>query len=329
MPIAVFAISGWEQDYLKSKLPSQTLFITSDIHVEHHIDEIKNCDVLCVNHLVHVTAEMIDQLPNLKLITTRSTGFDHIDFKKAQEKGITVCNVPFYGENTVAEFAFALLLALSRKIVPANNNLCDTGIFDTKNLMGFDLKGKTLGIIGTGHIGQHVIKMAGGFEMNILGCDAFPNKDLPDTLNFKYVEINDLLSKSDIISLHVPYMEATHHLINSKNIGFIKKGAVLINTARGPVVETEALVKALKDGTLSGAGLDVLENETALNTKMRKDDPQPNITQLNLQLIHMPQVIVTPHNAFNTKEAIERMLGVSAENITNFTNNQPTNIIKP
>jgi D-lactate dehydrogenase len=152
------------------------------------------------------------------------------------------------------------------------------GTFSPTGLRGFDLAGKTLGVVGTGHIGVHIIKMAQGFGMKVVGFDAFPNADLSHTLNFTYVSLSDLLTQSDIITLHVPYNEKTHHLIHKENIGAIKKGAYLINTARGAVVETDALVEALKSGTLAGAALDVLEEEgDPADAKARSPHPRERL----------------------------------------------------
>jgi D-lactate dehydrogenase len=277
------------------------------------------------------SAEM-SRFPALKLIATRSTGFDHIDLAAAQARGIVVANVPFYGENTVAEFAFALLLALSRRIIDADERV-RAGAFSPSGLRGFDLAGKTIGVVGTGHIGAHMIRMAQGFGMTVIGFDAFPNAELSHVLNFSYAPLAELLATADIITLHVPYNEHTHHLINKENIAGIKKGAYLINTARGAVVETDALVEALKSGILAGAGLDVLEEEgdIADETKLLSA-PHPRAEELktaleNHYLINHPRVIVTPHLAFNTTEAVERILDTTIENIRHFAEGAPANVV--
>ena len=273
----------------------------------------------------------MSRFPALKLIATRSTGFDHIDLAAAKERGVTVVTVPFYGENTVAEFTFALLLALSRRIIDADERV-RSGTFSPAGLRGFDLLGKTIGIIGTGHIGAHVIRMAQGFGMKVIAFDAYPNIDLSHTLNFTYLSLPELLAQSDVITLHVPYNPHTHHLINKENIVSIKKGAYLINTARGAVVETGVLVDALRNGILAGAALDVLEEEDGLKEEaMLLTMPHPNADAIKTvledhYLINHPRVIVTPHLAFNTTEAIERILNVTIKNIQDFTAGSPTNI---
>lgn len=266
-----------------------------------------------------VDAATITGLPNLKFIATLSTGFDHIDLAAAAARGIPVSSVPAYGENTVAEFAFALLLALSRKIREASARVQQEGKFTTDNLCGFDLAEKTLGVVGTGRIGKHAIRMGKGFGMNIVAYDVYHDDAFAAQIGFPYVSLEELLAQSDTITIHAPYLPSTHHLINAQNIGLTKKGAYIINTARGAIVETAALVAALKSGQLGGAGLDVLEEEAA----MKAGDM--NATS---DLLTMPNVIVTPHNAFNTREAFVRILDTTIDNIVAFVNGAPINLVK-
>ena len=211
---------------------------------------------------------VFDKYPKLKLIATRSTGFDHIDLAEAKVRGVAVASVPSYGVNTVAEFAFALILALSRRVCEAHEQVSETGSFSQERLRGFDLQDKTIGIVGCGHIGIHAVKIANGFGMKALVFDAHQDDALAKENNFTYASLEELMGQSDIITLHVPYNEHTHHLINLQNISLIKKGAYLINTARGAVVETEAIIAALKNGTLAGAGLDVLEEEGDMSDEL-------------------------------------------------------------
>jgi len=179
-----------------------------------------------------------------------------------------------------------------------------------------------------------MIRMAQGFGMRVIGFDAFPNAELSHTLGFEYATLPDLLAQSDIITLHVPYNEHTHHLISKENIGGIKRGAYLINTARGAVVETDALVDALKSGVLAGAALDVLEEEgdladaTALLSAPHPNEATLKVMLQNHYLIDHPRVIVTTHLAFNTQEAVERILSTTVENIRSFAAGTPTNIVK-
>jgi len=248
----------------------------------------------------------------------------------ARERGIEVLYVPTYGENTVAEFAFALLLTLSRKVYEAHNRLLEKGSFSASDLQGFDLKGKTIGIVGTGRIGVNAIRIANGFDMNVIAYDPFPKQDLMDS-GLHYVSLEELLQSSDVISLHAPLNEHTHHMINKGNIHQMKKGVFIINTARGGLMETEALEQALEENIVLGAGLDVLEEEKDMSDEMSLlSNPNAKIEELknvlaNHYLIRHPRVIVTPHIAFNTNEAIHRILDTTIENINTFISGEIRN----
>ena len=332
MKIHYFSGEAWEEKYVREKLPNEEItFHEGPLSAFPDLTD-PEAEVLCTFIESPIAEAEMGRFPALKLIATRSTGYDHIDLAAAKAHGVAVANVPFYGENTVAEFAFALLLALSRRIIDADERV-RAGTFSPTGLRGFDLSGKVIGVIGTGHIGAHIIRMAQGFGMKVIGFDAFPNADLSHTLNFTYVSLTDLLAQSDVISLHVPYNKDTHHLINKENISGIKKGAYLINTARGAVVETDALIEAVRNGTLAGAALDVLEEEGELSEEAALlTAPHPNadalkITLENHYLINHPRVIVTPHLAFNTQEAVERILNTTIENITSFAAGSPKNTV--
>lgn len=341
MHIALFQIDGWQKDYATKGLIEAGFSVDA---FQEGIDKasIKDSsqyEAISVFVGPAVNKEIIDRFPNLKLIATRSTGFDHIDLAYAKEKGITVCSVPHYGENTVAEFAMGLILTLTRKLYWGIDRIKESNEFNFDGLEGMDLKGKVLGVVGTGSIGRNVIQMAKGFSMTIIGYDPYPNQEAAKELGFSYAEtLEELLGQADIITLHVPYMPATHHLINSNTIEAIKRGAFLINTARGPVVETQALVVALQKGILAGAGLDVLEEEEVAKDEqgfwMRDADDDAKGINLrtvlqNSVLMDMPNVIITPHNAFNTKEAKIRILDTDIENIKQFAETgKPTFIVE-
>lgn len=330
--IAFFEMQEWEREYVRPKLAGQEVYFSEKGIVNS--EEDKKIAILSNFIGYPVMAETLKEFPNLKYITTRSTGYDHIDLKACQERGILVSNVPAYGENTVAEFAFALILALSRKIFPGVKRVREQGLFATDGLQGFDLLNKTIGVVGAGHIGQHVVKMAKGFGMKVLAYDPFPKAEVATQLGYEYASLEDLLKQSDIITLHVPYMPATHHLINSANIGLCKKAAVIINTARGGLIETSALVGALKSGQLSGAGLDVLEEEGFMKDELEMlAQGHPNESQLKValadhELMYMDNVLITPHNAFNTKEALMRILDTTVVNIQSFAEGNPVNLVK-
>jgi len=322
--IAVFQISGWQADYMDKKLKKNNI---SPILLNSGIDKgrIKNpeeFEAISVFIGPKIDKSVIDQFKNLKLITTRSTGFDHIDLKECRRRKILISNVPFYGENTVAEHAFALILALSRRIIEANQRVRQGG-FSPNGLTGFDLKGKTLGIVGVGHIGQHMARYGYAFGMKVLGVTRLAHPKLEKRLHYRRVNLETCLQESDIVTIHVPLTPQTHHLINLQNIKLMKRGSYLINTARGPIVESEAILWALNHDILAGAGLDVLEEEEII------DDPKALFDQYvsrddlaELVTAHLlrerPNVIITPHNAFNTHEAIERILATTAANIKAF-----------
>ncbi|MCU0667004.1 MAG: 2,3-bisphosphoglycerate-dependent phosphoglycerate mutase [Patescibacteria group bacterium] len=277
----------------------------------------------------------MDKMPNLKLIACRSTGFNNVDFEATKDKGITVVNVPTYGENTVAEYAFTMLLALMRKlpdVLQAENEQ-----FTPQELTGHDLQGKVFGVIGTGHIGQKALKIAKGFSMETIAFDSFAKAELAQEYGFSYVDLDELLSKSDIISLHVPYLPSTHHIINADNLKKMKNGAILINTARGELVDTKALIEELNNGHLGGAAIDVVEGESLLNHNeeiaiLRSETLPEEVLSHSVEisvLKKMPNVIISPHNAFNTVEAINRINDTTATNIINFWYDNVPNRVKP
>lgn len=318
--IAFFELEEWEKDYIRNALPDVELNLSSDKLTIENAGDASDCECIAVFIYSKVSKEIIDKLPNLKLITTMSTGFDHIDIDACTGRGISVCNVPVYGANTVAEHTFALILALSRKLVDSVDRT-KKGDFTLDGLRGFDIKGKTLGVIGCGNIGRHVIKIAKGFDMDVIVFDVHKDEQKAKEMGFRYVEFDELLSDSDIITIHAPYNEHTHHMINKDNISKIKKGAYLINTSRGGLIETEALSNALKEGILAGAGLDVLEEECTikeekelLSHEFMKTCDLTTVLE-NHMLMQMENVIITPHNAFNSKEALTRILDTTIENI--------------
>jgi D-lactate dehydrogenase len=322
--IGFFETENWEAEYFKKALEGNELFFSEKKLNKDNLPEQNDFDAVSIFVCSEMDKETISHFPNLKLITARSAGFDHIDLKTAKEKNISIAYVPGYGDNTVAEFAFALLLDISRKIYESYDRIRETGSFSPEGLRGFDLKGKTMGIVGTGRIGRETAQIAKGFDMNVIAFDISPDEKFARENGIKYVSFDELLANSDVISLHVPHMESTHHIINSGNINKIKKGAVLINTARGGLVETDALIKALNEKILAGVGLDVLEEEGAIKDERslllygRPEEHNLKTLLQNHVLIDMPNVIITPHNAFNTQEALTRILETDVQNIKSF-----------
>lgn len=332
MKIAIFDVQAGEKKYFTKHLAGHELFFTRNKVDETTAPLAKDCQVLMVFITSKLTSKVLATMPKLKLIITRSTGFDHIDLEYCERQGIMVTNVPSYGENTVAEHAFALILTLSRNIHKSYLRTTRED-YRVEGLKGFDLRGKTIGVVGAGKIGLHLIKMARGFDMQVLTYDVNRNDFLADVLGFKYVSLEELLRRSDIISLHVPENKFTHHLINRQNIGLIKKGALLINTARGGIVETEALIEALDKKILSGAGLDVIEGENLImEEKQLAYDKETAREMMSLVKNHIllskDNVIFTPHIAFYSEEAVERIMEVSVENLQAFINGQPQNIVR-
>jgi D-lactate dehydrogenase len=328
MKIGFFEIRPGEQDFFKLAFPQDELIFTTDPLTTANAGQYSTLEVVTSHTGSKIDSTVINALPALRLIATRTTGFDHIDTHAAAARNIPVCNVPSYGENTVAEFAFGLILSLSRRIPDAINRVRATKQFDTSGLTGFDLKDQTLGVLGTGKIGSHLIKMAKGFEMNVIAYDAFPNEKLAAELGFRYTTLDEVLSTSKVISVHVPFLPSTKHLLNSENMSKIQKGAILINTARGAVIESQALLNALEQRTISAAALDVLEDEESLQPGV-VSNPDPIISKINQTLITLPQVYITPHLAFNSKEALQRILQTTVENIQAVQKGAPINIVKP
>jgi D-lactate dehydrogenase len=289
--------------------------------------------VLSVFIASRVDAETLAALPDLELVTTRSTGYDHIDVAACAARGVAVATVPSYGENTVAEHTFALILALSRKVHRAWVRT-QRGDFSIDGLQGFDLRDRTIGIVGTGHIGLHVAKIARGFGMDVVASDPRPQPLLAEVLGFRYLPLEELVAVSDIVTLHAPYLPATHHLVDRRLLERCKRGALLINTARGGLVDTAAVLWALDEGILAGAGLDVLEGEEMLTEDRRllaleRDESALRILLENQLLAGREDVVVTPHIGFDSVEAVQRIRDVTARNVAEFLEGRPQNLVPP
>lgn len=330
MRIAFFETTAKDEAYLREKLTHHEVFFFTETLNEETVHRAERCEIVSVFIYSAITMAIIEKLPRLKAILTRSTGFDHIDLKTCNERGIAVENVPFYGENTVAEHAFALILALSRNVHKSYARGLK-GDFSIDGLMGFDLKDKTLGVIGTGHIGLHVIRIAKGFGMHVLAFDTQKNTFLSEVLHYQYASLDEVLGKSDIVTLHVPDTAHTHHLINQESIKKFKRGALLINTARGGIIENEALLYGLNQGILSGVGLDVLEGEESIKEENQclhvECGTGPKKHEQNRGLLERDNVVFTPHIGFYSKEAVERILDTTIENIEQFASDKKNNLV--
>lgn len=332
MKIAVFDIENWEKECF------------ADLEAEHDITYVKaslsaenvedHADAEVISTFIYSTIDgtVLSKLPNLKLIATRSTGVDHLDVDTCRERDITVCNVPTYGSNTVAEHVFGMLLTISHRLEEAIDRT-RKGQFSPRGLQGFDLEGKTLGVVGTGAIGRHVIRIANGFGMKVLAFDVKPDRQAAARLGFDYVGIDELLSGSDIVTLHVPASPKTENMMSDEQFRKMKHGAVLINTARGKVVNTKALVRALAEGRLAAAGLDVLPMEPVIREEAELlrsvyEEAHDLSTLLADEVIaRMRNVVVTPHSAFNTREAVQRILDTTVDNIRAYANGHAEHVV--
>lgn len=320
MTIAFFEITDMEKEKFETAFPNEKLFFFENTIQEVDIEKYKDADVISLFIHSMASKNILSNLKNLKLVTTRSTGTDHIDLDYCNENNISVKNVPLYGENTVAEHTFALILALSRKIHSSYVRSIQ-GNFSTEGLQGFDLQDKTIGIIGGGRIGLHVARIAKGFGMHVRVYDIKQDHFLAELINFKYVSLDELYKTSDIISLHVPLNKHTEHMINAESIKKFKKGALLINTARGGLVNTDDLIKAIDDKIISGAGLDVIEGEELLVEENIFNSPIEKAAKLIVNskiLLDNENVVITPHNAFNSVEAVNRIIDTTITNIINL-----------
>jgi D-lactate dehydrogenase len=282
-----------------------------------------------------VDRRALSRMPHLKLVLCLSTGFDHVDLNECRKRGITVCNVPAYGERTVAEYTMALMLSLSRRI-PESANRLKHGLAGHNDLTGFDLFDKTLTVIGTGRIGRHVIKYARAFGMTVLGVDAYPNQEAAAELGFEYVGLHEGLKRAGVVSLHAPLTAETRHMLNRRSLAAMKDGALLINTARGELVDTTAVLHALHTKKLGGAALDVIEGEKYLGGEVQikvlsdgsvKHEVIRDIAEHDA-LLKLPNVIITNHNAFNTHEAHRRIMTAAAASATAFLDGQALHVVQ-
>lgn len=311
-------------------------------HSWYYVDEpisLSNVDpeaeVVSVFVSSSLTAKLMKRMPKLKLVAARSTGFDNIDLSYAQEHDIVVENVPTYGENTVAEYAFSLLLAVTRKLVPTITET-ERGTFNSSQHIGMDLQGRTFGIVGLGHIGRHAAMIARGFGMHVIAYDVYHDEEFAYQNQVEYVSFNDVLARSDVLSLHAPMTPSNYHLINDHTIAQMKPGAILINTARGELVENRALIIALQTGRLYGAGLDTVEGEKFLDRNhlieaiAEESTPTTSYEHAteNYALLHMPNVVVTEHSAFNTAQAIQRINTTTVQNMIDFWYGKTPNVVR-
>lgn len=291
---------GIEFRFLETKLSKDT------------VELAQGCDAVCVFVNDTVDKEVIDKLYEygIKMIALRCAGFNNVDVKHAFEK-IHVTRVPAYSPYAVAEHAMALLLTSVRRIHKAYNRTRDFN-FSLNGLTGFDLHGKTVGVIGTGKIGRLFINICQGFGMKVIAYDLFPAKDC----DINYVSLDELFEQSDIISMHCPLTDGTYHIIDSEAIAKMKKGVIIVNTSRGALIDAEALLEGIRSRKIGGACLDVYEEESDIFFEDRSGHIMND--EILSRLISMPNVIVTSHQAFLTEEALDNIADTTTSNIVSF-----------
>lgn len=333
MKIVMFETEAWQDVICQCLTPLHDLRCLPTPLSEENANLFADVEAVSTFIDSKIDATTLRHMPKLRLIATRSTGHDHIDLASCHAAGVTVCNVPNYGDPTVAEYTFALLLALLRR-VPEAVTRTKQGDFSRAGLRGHDLAGKVLGVVGVGRIGQRVIQIAKAFGMTILAFDSAPNRDLETQFDIRFVTLNQLLKRSDVVTLHVPGGPGTHALICERKLALMKPAAMLINTARADIVDTEALIRSLSENRLAGAALDVFSQETWLKDEAEifRPNADPSLASLRMlaadrAVISAPNVIASAHIAYDTHEAVTRILNVTLSNIAAFTVGRPENLV--
>jgi len=346
MKISILETESGDRELFKQRLGEHTLQFPGSLE-----KVAAEAEVISTFIYSKIDAAFLEAHPQLKLVATRSTGYDHIDHAECARRGITVSYVPSYGDNTVAEHTFALILALTRRLREALSSN-QKKQFSFESLRGFELKGKTLGVVGAGRVGLHTIKLGNAFGMRSIAYDAKPLPHIAEVIGFTYCTLRRLLRESDIISLHIPLNARTHHLLNRKTFSICKRGVLIINTARGALIDTNTLIEMLDNGQVGGAGIDVLEDERSMQTETMHRIGEQIVSRLqsgisatearehssrrvdelhglmrNQQLLSRSNVIFTPHIAFNSVEAIERINLCTVENIRAYAKGKPVNVV--
>lgn len=310
--VVFFDVDAQDQPLVLAHVPGATFFPPA-LRGEELIAACKDAEIISTFITTPFSREVLLALPHLRLLCTRSVGFDHIDLDTCRERGVIVCNVPDYGSHVIAEHVFALLLSTIRHITEGNRRVA-AGIFDYHGLRGMALQGKTLGIVGTGKIGRKVAQIAKGFDMRILAFDVCRVLEL-EQAGVTYVEMSQLLAESDVLSLHVPSLPSTKGMINRSTLAQMKDGVILVNTARGSLIEDTALLEALDAGKVRYALLDVLEHEANV--------------QEDVRLVQHPHVVTTPHIAFYADDSVRTMYMDCFESIAQWRRGEkPTHVVE-
>lgn len=334
MKIVLFDIENWEKPTFASLADDHELTFAGESLSAANASDYEEAEIISVFVKSQVDEKVLSAMPNLKAIATRSTGFDHIDREICESRDIPIAYVPSYGENTVASHTIGLLLNIAHRISDGIDRT-RRGEFTNTNLRGFDVTGRRIGVIGaSGHIGRHVVTMAKGLGMEVLGFDVAEDEDFASKVGFEYVGMDDLLGQSDVVTVHLPLNEKTKGMIDDDAFSKMRDGVVLLNTARGGVVDERALLKALSEDKVSAAGLDVLSAEPAIREEAEllraavEEEEKWGELLANETLLRLRNVYVTPHNAFNTKEAVQRILDVTRENLEGFVSGEPVNLVE-
>jgi D-lactate dehydrogenase len=319
MRVAVFSAKPYDEQYLG-------IAAAGSPHRLDFFEAQLNCDVVKLAHgheavcvFVHddLNAEVLRELADggVRLVALRAAGFNNVDLDVAREVGIKVCRVPAYSPYAVAEHAVALILSLLRRTPRAYNRVRD-GNFALDGLLGYDVNGKTVGVVGTGRIGTVFAGIMKGFGCRILAYDPYPNEEM-QALGARYVDLRELFEGSDIIALHAPLTSETYHLVNAATLSLVRPGVMIVNTSRGGLIDTEAAINALKDGRLGYLGLDVYEEEHAVGFF---EDQSASIIQDDTfaRLLTFPNVLITAHQAFFTAEALQNIAETTIANLTAF-----------
>jgi D-lactate dehydrogenase len=348
MKIYFVEVESSERRFFESELADH------EMHFVSSLEEVE-ADAEIVSTFIYsrIDGPFLDRHPAVKLIATRSTTHDHLELESCAKRNVTMCIVPSYGDHVVAEHTFALLLAVARRLRESMTLKGDSR-FSYEALRGFELRYKTFGIIGAGRIGLRTVPIARSFGMNVIAYDIRPTPELSGELGFRYVAFEELLADSDIISLHANLNPSSYHILNRETFAKCRPGVVIINTARGKLIDTNALIEALDQGIVSGAGLDVLGEESVMRRRaeriisdqiiqrVRKPIERPRVAARDPlrakeieklmrlgSLLLRPEVVCTPHTAFNCVEAIERINRVTVENIKAFVAGTPINTLSP
>ncbi|BAZ68132.1 D-isomer specific 2-hydroxyacid dehydrogenase NAD-binding protein [Fischerella sp. NIES-4106] len=326
MRVAVFSSKSYDREFLdaaNAAVQANHEFVYFDTRLSPKTASLAvDFPAVCVFVNDDVGAETLEILAEqgTRFIALRSTGFNNVDLKTAAELGIKVARVTVYSPFSVAEHAVSLVLMLNRRLYRAYNRVRDDN-FSLEGLLGFDLHGSTVGIIGTGKIGMIFAQIMGGFGCHLLGYDAFPNPKFEEIANARYVQLSDLFANANIISLHCPLISETYHLIDASAIAQMKPGTMLINTSRGGLIHTKAVIEGIKSGKIGNLGIDVYEQEDDLffrdlsNTVILDDDFQ--------LLQSFPNVVITAHQAFFTRNALSDISSTTVANITEFEHDHP------